>query len=257
MAAPIDGRRPVVHVLIAVKHLAHAKSRLATLLAATDRRQLVLAMLTDTILAAKSAPEVSALTVVTPDVDVADAARRAGASVFADPHPGTEYSDNPQSALASTSSEAGLNAALTAASDSALHVDSSATIIALQADLPALRPGELSAAIAAARQFRRAIVVDRHGTGTAALIVTGSDVTPTASSPTRPHLDPQFGADSANRHVACGAIALKGTWPGLRTDVDTAEDIRAVAELGVGPHTRALLPSTTNALKSHSEKPQH
>lgn len=74
-------------------------------------------------------------------------------------------------------------------------------------------------------------MIDHAGTGTAALLV---------RDPQAP-LDPRFGAGSARRHVAAGAVALAGAWPGLRLDVDTAEDLAAAAALGTGPATRAAL----------------
>jgi 2-phospho-L-lactate guanylyltransferase len=36
-------------------------------------------------------------------------------------------------------------------------------------------------------------------------------------------------------------VALVGARPGLRRDVDTGDDLRAAAALGLGPHTRAVL----------------
>jgi hypothetical protein len=80
---------------------------------------------------------------------------------------------------------------------------------ALQADLPALRPAELAAAIAAA-DGKRAFVPDRQGTGTTLLI----------AAPGEP-LDPRFGVGSAAAHRSSGAIELIGDWPTLRCDVDT------------------------------------
>ena len=57
-------------------------------------------------------------------------------------------------------------------------------------------------------------------------------------------LDPRFGASSAARHRASGAVPLAGRGPGLRRDVDTGDDLCAAAELGLGPHTRAVLAPT-------------
>jgi 2-phospho-L-lactate guanylyltransferase len=41
-------------------------------------------------------------------------------------------------------------------------------------------------------------------------------------------------------HLAGGATALSGSWPGLVRDVDTDADLRAALALGAGPRTRAL-----------------
>ena len=52
---------------------------------------------------------------------------------------------------------------------------------------------------------------------------------------------PAFGPDSRFRHVAQGAaeLLLPGIM-GLRRDVDTAEDLRAAARLGLGSRTSAV-----------------
>ena len=39
-------------------------------------------------------------------------------------------------------------------------------------------------------------------------------------------------------------VGLSGEWPGLRRDVDTSDDLRGAADLGLGPHTRAVLART-------------
>jgi len=54
-------------------------------------------------------------------------------------------------------------------------------------------------------------------------------------------LDPRFGVGSAGAHAASLARPLSGTWPGLRQDVDTADDLRTVLALGAGAHTCGLL----------------
>jgi 2-phospho-L-lactate guanylyltransferase len=100
--------------------------------------------------------------------------------------------------------------------------------VVLAGDLPALRPGELDAALAAVGG--RSFVADAAGSGTVLL----------AAPPGRP-LDPHFGLGSAVAHAASGAAALTGDWPGLRQDVDTPADLSVVLDLGLGRHTRQLL----------------
>jgi 2-phospho-L-lactate guanylyltransferase len=95
----------------------------------------------------------------------------------------------------------------------------------LQGDLPALRSQELAEAISAGRAYGRSFVADRHGTGTAALLVFGHS------------LNPEFGSDSARRHEYSGAVELTSPWPGLRCDIDTPDDLRAARHLGVPPAT--------------------
>ncbi|HVQ53348.1 MAG TPA: 2-phospho-L-lactate guanylyltransferase, partial [Mycobacterium sp.] len=146
-----------VGLVIAVKRLTAAKTRLAPVFSASTRESVVLAMLMDTISAAAAVHAVSAITVVTPDEFAADAARQLGASVLADPTPDGHH--NP------------LNNAITAA-EAAMR-ETTSNIVALQGDLPALQPQELAEAIAAARAYPRSFVGDRHGTGTSALFAFG------------------------------------------------------------------------------------
>jgi 2-phospho-L-lactate guanylyltransferase len=198
-----------IGLLIAVKRLTAAKTRLAPIFSAATREGVVLAMLIDTITAATAVPAMQSITVVTPDDVAADAARQLGARVIDDPTPSGH--GNP------------LNNAISAAEEAVRGETSN--LVVLQGDLPALQPQELSEAIAAARTYPRSFVGDRHGTGTSALIALGVA------------LDPRFGPDSAQRHRDSGAIELTGAWPGLRCDIDTPDDLLVARRLGVGATT--------------------
>ena len=202
--APAD-----VGLVIAVKRLTAAKTRLAPVFSAATREGVVLAMMVDTIRAALAVPALQTVTVVTPDRVAADAARDLGARVLTDPTP--DGHRNP------------LNNAIVAAE--AVVRDSTPNVVALQGDLPALQPQELAEAITAARGYPRSFVGDRHGTGTSALFAFGVA------------LEPQFGPDSARRHRHSGAIELTGAWPGLRCDIDTPDDLMVARRLGVGAAT--------------------
>lgn len=204
-----------VALIIAVKRLAAAKTRLAPVFSARTRESVVLAMLMDTLTAAGRVRSLGSITVITPDDAAAAAATEMGADVLADPTP--EGHPDP------------LNNAI-ATAERALS-SSFANVVALQGDLPALQTQELNEAIAAARQHRRSFVADRLATGTAALFAFGGP------------LDPRFGSDSSARHRSSGAIELTGAWPGLRCDVDTPSDLAAARRLGVGAATaRAIAP---------------
>ncbi|BBX72789.1 2-phospho-L-lactate guanylyltransferase [Mycobacterium shinjukuense] len=198
-----------IGLIVAVKRLAAAKTRLAPVFSAQTRENVVLAMLVDTLTAATRVSAVRSIAVITPDEAAAAAAAGLGVRVLADPTP----HDDPDP----------LNSAITAAER--VMAGSFANIVVLQGDLPALQAQELAEAIAAARQHPRSFVADRLGTGTAALCAFGAA------------LDPQFGADSSARHRRSGAIELTGAWPGLRCDVDTPADLAAARRLGVGPAT--------------------
>ncbi|WP_207890844.1 2-phospho-L-lactate guanylyltransferase [Rhodococcus sp. Eu-32] len=206
------------HVVIAVKDLTTAKTRLAGSFSDVDRARLVVAMLRDTVQAARAVEAVGSITVVTPDPTVADVADELGALVVEDP------------AGEDGTSADRLNSAFSAAMTSA-RAGGEHDIIVLQADLPALRSEELAEAYETARPASRSVVSDHHGTGTAALILKAgaSDFTPL------------FGPASAQRHRQSGADDLDGTWPGLRLDVDTIDDVRQALSLGVGPATAEVL----------------
>jgi 2-phospho-L-lactate/phosphoenolpyruvate guanylyltransferase len=193
-------------VVVPAKRLAVAKTRLRPLTAGRSHDDWVLAMLADTVAAAVASPAVGAVVVVTDEPSAADVVRSLGA---------TTVPDRP---------DRGLNPALEHGARSA----GTSAVAALSSDLPALRPDELTAALAAAEAAPRCFVADAAGTGTTLLTAHGVD------------LDPRFGRESARAHRDGGALPLTGVWPGLTRDVDTAEDLRAALALGVGPRTAAL-----------------
>lgn len=202
-----------VGLIVAVKRLAVAKTRLAPIFSRQTREAVVLAMLIDTLSAAAAVESLRSITVITPDDAAAAAAAELGANVLADPTP----VDHPDS----------LNNAITVAER--LVAESVTNLVVLQGDLPALQTQELTEAIAAARNHPRSFVADRLGTGTTVLCAFGVA------------LQPQFGPDSAARHRRSGAVELTGAWPGLRCDIDTRDDLAVARRLGVGPATARAL----------------
>jgi 2-phospho-L-lactate/phosphoenolpyruvate guanylyltransferase len=203
---------PTWSLVVPVKVLAQAKSRL-TGLSAADRAGLALAMAMDTVAAAAAAPAVRTVIVISDDPGVRAGMADLGAVLLAD-EPG-----------------AGLNAALTFGAAYARDLGRERGVAGLAGDLPALRPGELEAALDAVPAAGRAFVPDADGTGT----------TLYAAAPGSA-FEPLFGPRSRARHRAAGAaeLDLPGL-DGLRRDVDTAEDLRLAAAIGVGPRTAALL----------------
>lgn len=205
-----------VGLIIAVKRLSAAKTRLASAFTPEVRESLVLAMLLDTISAASSVMTVRSITVVTPDAVAADAVRELGARVHLDPTP-EGHPDPLNNAIAET--------------EAAIRADTP-NIGVLQGDLPALQPRELAEAISRARRSERSFVSDRHGTGTSALFAFGVP------------LAPLLGTDSARRHRDSGAVELTGRWPGLRCDIDTPADLATALGLGVGALTKNTVGGT-------------
>jgi 2-phospho-L-lactate/phosphoenolpyruvate guanylyltransferase len=220
-------------LVIPVKLLAQAKSRLAGL-TGTARSELALAMAADTIAAAAAAASVAAVLVVTDDPVVTDIATGLGALVLP---------DRPA---------AGLNDALAYGAAYARAQWPERGRAGLAGDLPAARPGELTAALAAAARLGAAFVPDADGTGTVLYAAApGAEFTP------------QFGPDSRNRHLAVGAVeigpreigqagtdatATQAALAGLRRDVDTLDNLRAAAAIGLGERTTALLSADARIL---------
>ncbi|WP_218014534.1 CofC family guanylyltransferase [Mycolicibacterium palauense] len=220
---------PDVGLIIAVKRLASAKTRLASAFSAEYREQLVLAMLVDTIAAARRVRALASITVVTPDEAAAAAVTELGAEAVHDPTPDghPDPLNNAIDVAAATVPAGGVTTTRAARTDQAARAAQGIpNIVVLQGDLPAMQPHELTEAIATARRYPRSFVADRHGTGTVALFGFGVP------------LNPRFGPDSAARHRDSGAIELTAAWPGLRCDIDTPEDLISARSLGVGAMTR-------------------
>ncbi|WP_317445588.1 2-phospho-L-lactate guanylyltransferase [Streptomyces collinus] len=199
-------------LVIPLKPLARAKSRLSDTAADGVRPGLALAFAQDTVVAALACRAVADVAVVTDDVLAGRELAALGARIV------------PDAPLS------GLNAALRHGADAVREMHPQAAVAALNADLPALRPLELSRVLDAAAEFPRAFLADAAALGTTLL----------AAAPGR-ELSPAFGTGSRARHRASGAaeLDLAGV-DSVRQDVDTGEDLRAALALGVGRHTAAV-----------------
>lgn len=124
--------------------------------------------------------------------------------------------------------DVGLNAAVLEGASYAGQRWPADGVAVLVGDLPALRPAELGAVLRAAACHPVTFVADHAGTGTTLL----------AARPGQA-LRPAFGPASAERHAETATALDAG--PGLRLDVDTAEDLEAAAELGLGRQTAAVV----------------
>jgi 2-phospho-L-lactate/phosphoenolpyruvate guanylyltransferase len=197
-------------MVIPVKVLALAKSRL-TGPAGSHRAELALAMAADTVAAAVACPAVDRVIVVTDDPDASAKLSGLGALVLPD-QPGD-----------------GLNPALAyGAAYSDDHWPGRGRA-GMAADLPALDPAGLGLALGRAAEVPEAFVPDAAGTGTT-LYAAG----PGAA------FCPRFGPESRRAHLSAGAVEL--VLPGLRglrRDVDTVDDLRDAARIGLGPRTAA------------------
>jgi 2-phospho-L-lactate guanylyltransferase len=187
-------------VVIPVRSFEGAKSRLGAVLDAEERRDLVERLLRRTISAALETPGVTGAVVVSPDPEVLEVARGAGARAVAQ-------------------RSRGLNPALHEAR-AAVEAD---RMLVVPADIPSVTAGELAAVLAAGDAAGTPSVVlapDRHGRGTNALLLAPPDV-----------IDPAFGGDSRAAHawLASSADAAFAEVTGvLALDLDTPDDLLLV-----------------------------
>jgi 2-phospho-L-lactate guanylyltransferase len=178
----------------------------------------------DCLDAVLACPAVGSCVVVSADVAFRRSARLAGATVVPESRPGSGL-------------VAAIGDGLAAASRRPWCARPAAVLLA---DLPALRPEDLQAALEAARtaleddRGRMAAVPDADGTGTVLLA---------ARTPAR--LDPAFGPGSFGEHLRRGAVPLPLDLPRLRRDVDTPADLDVALTLGVGPRTASALAERT------------
>ncbi|HVX53086.1 2-phospho-L-lactate guanylyltransferase [Nocardioides sp.] len=191
-------------VLLPVKPPARGKSRLD--LAPGARTALATAFALDTAAACLATPSVTAVLVVTDDALFARAVGGLGCSAIPD-----GVTDD-------------LNGSLRLAAAEAVRRWPGARPVALCGDLPALRPADLEAALAAVNGSPAAFVTDAAGTGTT-LYSAATD------------FSPRYGPDSAALHADAGATPVPGELVSLRHDVDTLADLRDVVPLGLGPRT--------------------
>jgi 2-phospho-L-lactate guanylyltransferase len=214
--------RPGWTVIVPVKGGDAAKSRLEV---APDLRPgLARAFASDTLAAVRACTAVARVLVVTQDRATAD---------LLGPETATTADSSVRPALMVDLQPVGegLNDGIertAAAIRSAGSEPSSIAVVV--ADLPALAPAALTAALHSAAQVGHPVVVaDRAGTGTTLLALAAGTA-----------LAASFGPDSFARHVNAGAVGLDAD-VSLRCDVDTLADLRVAAALGLGSATRALL----------------
>jgi 2-phospho-L-lactate guanylyltransferase len=197
--------------IIPVKRFGDAKQRLLTTLDRPQRAALVKAMLTDVLVAVTDSREVERVIVVTAEgraqrIALAHA-RRAGTPV--------EVFQDPADRGHSEAATLGIIRA------KALGAE---CVALLPGDCPLLDAGELDAALDRMHPGRVAVVPDRHGAGTNALLMSPPDA-----------MGPAFGPDSRARHTdraeRTGHEVAVEPLESLSLDVDTPDDLDAMAAL--------------------------
>jgi 2-phospho-L-lactate guanylyltransferase len=188
--------------ILPVKRFAEAKRRLAAGVDDERRAALVAAMLEDTLEAIAAARSIERTVVVTGDPRAQEIASAAGAEVLPDP-----------------TDEGHVTAAL--AGIARAEVDGADRVVLLPGDCPLLDPKELDRLLTGVPASFVAIVPDRHGTGTNALVLSPPGA-----------IRPAFGEASCVRHVAAARQAdvpfAVEELPSLALDLDTPADVVAL-----------------------------
>ena len=197
-------------VLLPVKPPARGKSRLEV--DPVRRRALAAAFALDTARACLAAERVHTVLAVTDDARFADDLRAAGCETIPD-----GVADD-------------LNESLRLAAAEAHRRWPDARPVAVCADLPALHPSDLDAALAAVgMDASPAFVADGDAIGTTLY---------TAPYDT---FAPRFGPGSRAAHLEDGCRELDGALASLRRDGDDADGLAAAEALGIGAHTRLAM----------------
>jgi 2-phospho-L-lactate/phosphoenolpyruvate guanylyltransferase len=223
--------------IVPVKRFSAAKQRLAERLASGSRQSLMQAMLADVLAALRRAHEVQEIAVVTADPLVESIAIGDRAHVVRDDE------QSGQSAAAAI----GVRHALAIGFERALLVPG---------DTPLLDAADVDALLQRCERdpVGAAIVPDRHGTGTNALVLSPPDA-----------LQPAFGPDSRARHEQIaretGTSHRVETLPSLALDVDTPDDLAELSAVldqrrGIAPRTRGALRQLGRS-SSHGAPPVH
>ncbi len=188
--------------VLPVKRFGEAKRRLAAGIDDERREALVAAMLEDTLEAIDGSRSIERTIVVTGDPRAQEIVAASSAEVLPDP-----------------ADEGHVVAAL--AGIARAEVDGAACIALLPGDCPLLEPKELDRLLTGIPSSFVAVVPDRHGTGTNALVLSPPDAIP-----------PAFGEGSCARHVAAARGAdvpfAVEELPSLALDLDTPADVIAL-----------------------------
>jgi 2-phospho-L-lactate guanylyltransferase len=195
--------------IIPVKRFGHAKQRLLSTVDRPGRATLVKAMLTDVLAAITNAAEVERVIVVTGEGRAERIALRHAQRVTTPIEVLQEPDDH------------GHSEAATLGIVRAKALDAGAVAL-LPCDCPLLDSGELDAALRRVRPGRVAVVPDRHGEGTNALLLCPPNA-----------IGPAFGPGSRARHedraARAGYEVVVEPLDSLALDVDTPDDLDAMA----------------------------
>jgi 2-phospho-L-lactate guanylyltransferase len=205
--------------ILPVKSFGAAKQRLASLLGAGSRQALAQAMFQDVLASLRKVEGIERIVIVASE-------------------PSVEFAAGEQIVVIADEVQEGQSAAALAGIGWAL-ASGFERVLLVPGDTPLLAPAEVDELLANAPEAV-VVVPDRHGTGTNALLLQP----PTA-------IEPSFGPDSLQRHVAAaeaaGVTHRVEQVQSLIFDVDTSDDLTVVAETIEASH--AIAPRTRGALR--------
>jgi 2-phospho-L-lactate guanylyltransferase len=207
--------------ILPMKSPGTGKTRLDSHFTASERAALATAMFADVLIALSRATLLTGVIVVSGDTDVAETAALHGASWIDD----ASVESHSEAALL------GINHAIELGA---------ARVLLVPGDCPSITPDEIDSIVSSdTANTAVGVLPDRHGTGTNGLLLVPPDA-----------IEPAFGNGSRDRHLslaeAAGAAAVIINSPGFQLDVDTPEDIEALAahlqqSKGAAVNTRAVL----------------
>jgi 2-phospho-L-lactate guanylyltransferase len=204
----------VTVAVVPVKELGAAKGRLSARLGPHERRELVLTMLDDVLVALSGARGLSGVMVVTREPEIASIATRFGAEVLEDPVQPLDRS----AAGESTKIDAdGYTHAVNYAVEE-LQRRHEPAMLSVPGDVPAVTPQEIAEILAAVAERTVVLVPSRDERGTNAALLRPPNVLPL-----------RFGEPSFARHLESaqrlGLRARVLRLPGLSLDLDTPADL--------------------------------
>ena len=206
--------------IVPVKRFAAAKRRLAGGIDEARRAELIEAMLRDVLVAISESRMLDRVLVVTGEPTAAEIAAELGAESLPDP----SDAGHSEAALLGIEAAAALRAACA---------------VLLPGDCPLLDARELDGLLTGVPEHYVAVVPDRHGTGTNALVLAPPDA-----------ITPAFGEGSRERHVRAaresGMPFSVESVESLALDLDTPGDVVALTTVLETDRKRA--PNTARAL---------
>ncbi len=187
-----------VFIIIPVKRLDNAKSRLSSLLTDDERKQFCLKMLEDVLGTVKSTKHPHETAVVSNDPTVSKVAKNFDAAYLKE-------------------RKTGLNKSVSEAVDWCVE-RGAASVLVLPADIPLVTPWDLDRILMLGEKASMVISPSSNGKGTNALLLTPPNVSPTFYGP---HSFQRHIKEAKEMKISCRRYRS----PGLALDIDTIEDL--------------------------------